>query len=214
MTIWGYLRVSTIQQSINTNKEEIKKLVYEKQLGFIEPDNWIQETVSGRKDWRKRKLGEAFQRMQNGDILVMSEYSRIGRDFLQSIEFMSECRRKNITIYSTLGDIPINNDAISNLMLSINAWKAQTERETLAYRTKIGIQHARENGSILGRKKVMVLDKDEKNLIKIKQMLSENHKMTTIAKEMKCTTATLIKYIKLHNLKEIKPKNLKKQSNV
>ena len=199
MVCYGYLRVSTKLQEINNNKSEILLLANNKGIGsnII----WIQETVSGRKDWRKRVLGKEFEKMKDGDTLIMSEYSRIGRDFLQSMEFMAECRRKKVNIYSTLGDIPIDNTATSNLLLAINAWKAQVEREHLSYRTKIGIQAHKEAGSILRQKKQMMLDRDENNKVKIKEMLEKDMKMKVIAKEFDTTTATLRKFINKYNLK-------------
>lgn len=199
MVFYGYLRISTKQQEINNNKAEILLLASEK--GILEPPQWIQETVSGRKDWRKRKLGQEFEKMKEGDILIMSEYSRIGRDFLQSLEFIAECRRKKLIIYSTIGDIPIDNTATSNLLLAVTAWKAQVERETLSYRTKVGIAAHKAAGSILGRKKEMVLDKDPNNINKVKEMIEKDFKIKAIAKELNTTTMTLGKFIKKHNLK-------------
>jgi DNA invertase Pin-like site-specific DNA recombinase len=207
MTVWGYLRVSTKKQEIENNRNEIKNLAYEKQLGLIKDDNWIQEKISGRKDWRKRELGKAFEKMDKNDILIMSEYSRIGRDFLQSMEFIAECRRKNVIVYSTLGDIPIKDDATSNLLLALKAWKSQVELEDLKYRTKIGIKAHQDTGSIFGRKKdSMILDKDLSNIDKIKGMINNDVKYKKIAETFKCTTVTLRKYIKKHNLKPIKIK--------
>ncbi len=53
----GYLRVSTIEQDSEKNKAEILSLANEKRLGNVD---WVEEKVSGVKNWRKRKLGEAF----------------------------------------------------------------------------------------------------------------------------------------------------------
>ena len=95
MTVYGYLRVSTEKQSISNYKSEILLLANDKKLGNV---IWIEETVSGRKDWRKRVLGKEFEKMVEGDIIIMSEYSRIGRDFLQSLEFLAECKRKKVNV--------------------------------------------------------------------------------------------------------------------
>jgi len=198
MVCYGYLRVSTKKQDIDNNKAEILLFANQKDLGKV---IWIQETVSGRKDWRKRVLGKELDKMNSGDVIVMSEYSRIGRDFLQSMEFLAECRRRNIIIHSTLGDIPIKDDATSNLLLALKAWKSQVEREDLSYRTKLGIQAHKEKGSILGRKPEMILDKDPNNIDKIKEMIEKDMKLKVIAKEFNTTTATLSKFIKKHNLK-------------
>ena len=198
MVCYGYLRVSTGKQMIDNMKAEILLLANSKQLGNV---LFIQETVSGRVDWKKRVLGKEFEKMKDGDVLLMSEYSRIGRSFLQSLEFLSECKRKGVKVYSTIGDIPLNDDANANLMLAVTAWKAQVERETLAYRTKIGIQEAKNRGSVLGRKKMMILDKDPNSVNRIQGMLNKDMRLRTIAKENKCTYPTLKKFIKKHNLK-------------
>ena len=49
----GYLRVSTADQDVEKNKADILKLANDKRLGHVE---FIDEKVSGIKDWRKRKL--------------------------------------------------------------------------------------------------------------------------------------------------------------
>lgn len=198
MVCFGYLRVSTKLQDIENNKNEILNLANEKNLGQV---IWIQEKVSGRKDWRKRILGKEFLKFVDGDVLIMSEYSRIGRDFLQSLEFISECRRKNVIVYSTIGDIPYNNDANSNLILAVTAWRSQVERELISYRTKVGIKAHKDAGSIIGRPKKMKLDKDPNNVNKIKDMIDKGYKLKNIAIEFNVSNATLWKFVKKYNLK-------------
>jgi DNA invertase Pin-like site-specific DNA recombinase len=131
----------------------------------------------------------------------MSEYSRIGRDFLNSMNFINECRNKKITVVSTVGDIPVNNDANSNLMMAVTAWKAQSERELIAYRTKNGIAAAKARGSVLGRKKEMILDKDPVNIERIREDIKKGIKYIAMAQKYNCTTVTLRKFIKKHELK-------------
>lgn len=198
MVCYGYLRVSTVKQEEANFKSAILNLANEKELGKV---IWISETVSGRKDWRKRELGKYFEKMVSGDTIVMGEFSRIGRDFMQSMMFIDGCRKKNIKVYSTIGDIPMNNDATSNLLLAMSAWKAQVERENIAYRTKIGIAAAKERGSILGRKREMVLDKDPNNVEKIKELVNKGIKLSRIAKDLNIARSTLYKFIKTHSIK-------------
>lgn len=47
----GYLRVSTTDQGLDKCKIDILRLANDKRLGHVE---WIEEKVSGVKDWRKR----------------------------------------------------------------------------------------------------------------------------------------------------------------
>lgn len=197
--VWGYLRVSTQKQHIENNKGEILRYANENNLF---PVIWIQETVSGRKDWRNRLLGKHFNAsFKKGDTLIMTEYSRIGRDFLQSIEFISECKRKGVTVLSTLGDIPLKDDATSNLLLAVNGWKSQLERETIAYRTRIKLEQLKALGIKLGRKNRMILEGTdgssiESNKKKIKNMVDTGIKLKFIAKNLNCTVMTLRKFIK------------------
>lgn len=198
MTIYGYLRVSTNKQNIDNNKGEILRFANDKGLSNV---IWIQETVSGRKDWRKRELGRYFNIFKKDDILIMTEYSRIGRNMLQSMEFLSECKRKEIKVYSTIGDIPDNTDAMGSLITALNAWKSQVERETISYRTKIKLQSLKENGATLGRNKRMILDGKDfcdkiKNYNDISELIKNGVKLKEIAKKYNTTTTTLRKFIK------------------
>jgi DNA invertase Pin-like site-specific DNA recombinase len=59
----GYLRVSTAEQDVEKNKSDILKLANAKQLGNV---GWVEEKVSGTKDWRKRKLAEVLETLEAG----------------------------------------------------------------------------------------------------------------------------------------------------
>lgn len=200
MTIYGYLRVSTEKQFITNYKNAILAYANEHKLGNIE---WIQETVSGRKHWQKRLLGDFFiNKMKSGDCIVTSEFSRIGRDFLNSMQFVAEAKQKGIKLISINGDIPDDDSATSNMILAMTAWKNMTERELIATRTRIGIQAARERGKTIGRPKgFSKLDKDMNNLRNIREELEKGVKLKAICEHYKCTMPTLRKYIKKNNLK-------------
>jgi len=199
MTVYGYLRVSTNRQNIENNKGEILRFANDKGLGTVV---WIQEIITGRKDWRKRELGKYFELFKKDDTLIMTEYSRIGRNMLQSIEFLSECKRKGVNVYSTIGDIPSDNmDASGALITALNAWKSQVERETISYRTKIKLQELKDKGIVLGRHRRMILDgKNHCDTIKnhndIIALIESGMKKSAIAKKYNTSTTTLRKFIK------------------
>jgi DNA invertase Pin-like site-specific DNA recombinase len=118
---------------------------------------------------------------------------------------LSECKRKGVKVLSTLGDIPINDDATSNLLLAVNGWKAQIERESIAYRTKLKLEQLKALGVKLGRKHRMILEGEdgkniEDNKIKINDMIKQGIKFKFIAKNLNCTVMTLRKFIKKYNL--------------
>jgi len=84
MAVYAYLRVSTDQQDVDNQRHGILSYCNTRNLIQI---NFIEDTVSGRKKWRERKIGELHNAtMQPGDTLVVSEISRMARSTLQVLE--------------------------------------------------------------------------------------------------------------------------------
>lgn len=65
----GYLRVSTADQDLEKNKSDILWLAHEKELG---PVVFIEEQISGRVSWRKRKISDVIDELDYGDSIVVS----------------------------------------------------------------------------------------------------------------------------------------------
>ena len=77
--IYGYLRVSSDEQDVNSQKQGVETFCKNKEWKI---DEFItDEGVSGGKDPDKRNLGPLLQLVKNGDKIVCSEISRLGRDF-------------------------------------------------------------------------------------------------------------------------------------
>lgn len=201
MVNYGYLRVSTGTQNIENNKNWILRKANELKIGNVE---FVEETITGKKDWRKRKLGELYEKAIKGDKIITFEASRLGRDFKQNMEFLACCDRKGIQVIC--GDLDDNlNSMSSNLQMFINAMSAERERLNTSRRTKEALQKKKEEGVILGRRKgIMMLDKDEKNKEDIQQLLNDGVKLYIISKKYDITPLTLSRYIQKHNLQKIK----------
>ena len=76
MTAYAYLRVSTLEQNTEKNKLEILKFANDKRLGNVE---FIEEKVTGKLHFRKRELGLLIEKMDDADVLIVPELSRLGR---------------------------------------------------------------------------------------------------------------------------------------
>ncbi len=88
MAVYAYLRVSTDQQDVDNQRHGILNYCNSHNLTQI---SFIEDTVSGRKKWRERKIGELLTAtMQSGDTLVVSEISRMSRSTLQVLEIAAE----------------------------------------------------------------------------------------------------------------------------
>jgi putative DNA-invertase from lambdoid prophage Rac len=77
--IYAYLRVSTDKQTVENQRYEILKYADTKKLSI---DQWVEETASGVKSVKDRKVGELLTRMEKGDIFLVSELSRLGRNLM------------------------------------------------------------------------------------------------------------------------------------
>lgn len=95
--IYGYLRVSTIDQDTEKNKADI--LSFANSKGFLGQVEFVEEKVSGLKSWKKRKLKDLVESMSEGDILIVPELSRLGRSLVEVLEVLNELK----PIFGTLG---------------------------------------------------------------------------------------------------------------
>lgn len=86
----GYLRVSTGLQELENQKFGILKLANEHgwKVQFVE------ETVSGRVSYKERELGKVVSNLSQGDVLIVSELSRLGRSMLEIIRYSVTFQKK------------------------------------------------------------------------------------------------------------------------
>jgi len=101
----SYLRISTVEQDTQKNKMEILKLANEKDFGKVE---FIEEKVSGKKNWKERKIKTIIDDLAEGDRLIVPELSRLGRSMLEIMEILSIVRQKGIWIYAVKGGWGLN----------------------------------------------------------------------------------------------------------
>ena len=93
----AYLRVSTNDQDLEKNKSDILHLANEKNLGKV---YWVEETISGKVSWKKRKVADIIDGATDGDNLIVSELSRLGRSMLECMEILSIATERKINIYA------------------------------------------------------------------------------------------------------------------
>jgi len=100
---YAYIRVSTDKQETENQRFEILKYANGKRLGNVE---FIEETVSGRKSWKDRKIGTLIPELQKGDILIVTEFSRLGRSMLDNgAPFNSSAGRSRASRPKKEGDV-------------------------------------------------------------------------------------------------------------
>ncbi len=73
---YGYIRVSTDDQTAESQKNLISRYCMDKKI-FI--DEWIEIEKSSRRSTRERRIDELIQKIKGGDVVIVSELSRLGR---------------------------------------------------------------------------------------------------------------------------------------
>jgi DNA invertase Pin-like site-specific DNA recombinase len=193
----GYLRVSTKDQDLEKNKAEILALANEKKLGHV---TWVEEKVSGTKDWRKRELGRVVERLKAGDTIITSELSRLARSTLQILQVIEQCRRKGIAVYAIKGGWNLNGTMNSKILLAVFAMVAEIERDLISERTIEGLAEARARGSLLGRPKGPGKSKLDEDREEIMRQIKLGVPKTKVAKRFGTTSANLWLWLKKRGL--------------
>ena len=127
----GYLRVSTADQDLAKNKADTLKLANDKDLGKVE---FVEETVSGKVSWKKRKIAELLDGCTSDNILV-SELSRLGRSMLECMEILSIALERGINVYAVKGNWQLDQSIQSKIIAMAFSMAAEIERDLISQRT-------------------------------------------------------------------------------
>ena len=199
MKTTAYLRISTADQDIEKNKSDILKLANEKRLGYVE---FIEEQISGKVSWKKRKIFSIIDEAKKDDILIVSELSRLGRSMLEIMEILSIATQKQLKIYSVKGDWHLDGSIQSKVMAMVFSMASEIERDLISIRTKEALRFKKENGIKLGRPKGPGKSKLDKFRPEIEALLVNGSTQKFIANRYNTTEANLYNWMKRHNLKK------------
>jgi DNA invertase Pin-like site-specific DNA recombinase len=148
--IYGYIRVSTDKQSVESQRLEIKNFAKKANFNI---NGWLEETISGRKDYIERQLGNLLDKLQKSDILICSDLSRLGRDLLMIMEILRLLMKKGIKLWTVKENYRLGDDISSKVLAFAFGISAEIERSLISQRTKAGLINARAKGKVGGRKK-------------------------------------------------------------
>lgn len=189
----AYLRVSTTDQDLEKNKFDILQLANEKGLGQVQ---WVEETVSGRVSWHKRKIAQVVEQLQNGDTLIVSELSRLGRSMLECMEILSIAFQKGIRLYAVKGDWRLDDSIQSKIVAMAFSMAAEIERDLISQRTKEALAARKKAGITLGRPKGIGKSKLDRFRPEIEALLANGSKQSFIAKRYATTESNLSRWLK------------------
>ena len=198
MTIFAYLRVSTDQQDAQNQKFGILDYCNKNHLS---PIKFIDDEASGKIIWQDRMIGQIMKKAITGDIIVVSEISRLGRSTLQVLEILELAAKKEVSVHIAKNHIVVDGSIQSTITATILGLAAQIEREFISSRTKEALAKRKADGFKLGR------PKGESQLLKldsfaeeIKGYLKKGINKRAISKLIECSPSTLYLWLKRRKL--------------
>ena len=192
---YAYIRVSTDKQTVENQRFEINKFL--KTTG-LKIDFWIEETISGTVSPKKRNLGKILEHVQQGDIIICSELSRLGRNMFMIMSILNILMERGVIIYTVKERYKLGEDLTSKVLAFAFSISAEIERTLISQRTTEALRRKKADGIKLGRPKgkknshYKLSDYDKK----IKIMLEEGYPKTLISKQLNVATSTLYNYLK------------------
>lgn len=184
----AYLRVSTVDQNIDKNKADILLLANSLRLGHVQ---FVEEKVSGKISWRKRKVATILESCQDGDIIIVSELSRLGRSMLECMEILSIATNKGIKVYSVKGNWQLDGSLSSKIIAMAFALASEIERDLISERTKEALRVKKQQGFKLGRPPGVGKSKLDPYRLEIEALLKNGSTQAFIAKRYGTTEANL-----------------------
>lgn len=154
--IYGYARVSTKEQNEARQIKAIKEYCKDNNLD-LDSRNVFTDKQTGT-DFNRPKYQTLKDQIRKGDILIIKELDRLGRNMDQIKKEWQELQGKGVEIIiidneilNTKGKSDLEKTLIGNIVLELLAYMAQKENETRAKRQREGIEQARARGKHLGR---------------------------------------------------------------
>ena len=156
--IFGYIRVSTRDQNLDSQKNLISRYGMDHKLMV---DEWMEVEMSSRKSTKDRRIDELLDRLQPKDVVIVSELSRLGRSTKETLDtvetLVQEKQTRLILVKQSIDMNPHNKNSVSNkVSITIFSMIAELERDFVSERTKEGLKARRERGIILGKPKGII----------------------------------------------------------
>lgn len=191
--IYGYIRVSTDVQTVENQRYEINQFCAREGLSV---DSWIEETISGTKTPDKRQLGQLLTRAGDGDLIICSELSRLGRSLYMIMEILALCMDKGCRVWTIKDGFRLGDDIQSKVLAFAFGLSAEIERNLISQRTKEALERKRSEGIKLGRPRGAVGKHTKlsgrENVIRV--LLDEGASYAEIARIFHVDRSTLVRF--------------------
>ena len=196
----AYLRVSTRSQDLANQRNAILDYAQRKRIAV---DRFIEMQVSSRRMRHRESIEKLLLDLEEGDRLLVSELSRLGRSLGQVIQFVDTLVHRKIRFVAIKEGIELDGkqDIQTKVMVALFGLFAEVERDLISERTKEGLATAKAQGRLLGRPKgksgKSKLDGKEEA---IRGMLLKGVSKASMAKLLAVSRSSLCYFIKTRKI--------------
>jgi len=196
-TTYGYVRVSTKDQN------EARQMMAMRKFGIDEKYIYV-EKQSG-KDFNRPQYKRLLRKLKAGDTLVIKSIDRLGRNYDEIIEqwriITKEKRSAIVVLDMPLLDTRQGRDLtgtlITDIVLQLISYVAQTEREFIKRRQAEGIAIAKANGVRFGAKPK---ERTERFYTLANQWMEGKISARAAAKDIGIHHTTFLKWVRLDKI--------------
>jgi DNA invertase Pin-like site-specific DNA recombinase len=195
----AYLRVSTSKQDVENQELELLRYASANSLSI---DDWFKLEVSSRKSLKDRRIDELLDSLSSGDILIVSELSRLGRSLSQIIGIVDQLLDKGVTFIAIKQGMRLNGeqDMTAKIQVAMFGLLAELERDLISERTKMGIARAKSDGKVVGRPKGSRKSALDSKMFEIQSLLSKGISKSSIAKLLGVSGPSLHYFLKTRSV--------------
>ena len=192
----GYARVSSKEQNLDRQLEALQG---------VSVTRVFSDKASGQNADRPQ-LKAMLDYIRDGDIVVVTELDRLGRNNKDLTDIMNEIQQKGATLEAlnlpSMSGIQDENlrRLINNLVVELYKYQAESERKRIKERQAQGIELAKKKGRYAGRKSKF--QKDDPLLQRaFKLYQSKEYTLKEIESHTKIPVSTLKRYLKKYDIK-------------
>lgn len=150
MTVIAYIRVSSDKQDLEKQEHLLLKYAHQQEMKV---SDFIKIEISSRRNTAERRIDELMERLNEGDVLLVAELSRLGRNMFEVLNIINQLSDNGVKLVFVRQPELSTTGPHGKLLLAIYSYFAEAERDFISVRTKQGLAAARARGKQLGRPK-------------------------------------------------------------
>ena len=191
MAVYGYVRVSTLQQategeSLETQKKQV--IGYAESRGFDLPsvNVFIERGVSGGAEFKTRPEGaRLIELLQTGDTVIFPKLDRGFRNTRDALNTLHELKEKGVSVHSIDLGGDVTGNGVGAIIFTILSAFATFEKDRIATRIKEVKQRRKAEGFYIGGRRgfgfdvvdgIKVPNAEEQKLLKQMKRMKEKGK--------------------------------------